>query len=510
MSLVCVSLAARNPAELEVAARAGMRAGADILELRLDCLKDCGTRQLAGLRRRIGFLPLIATIRPTREGGAYRGSENLRLELLEQAIGCGFDYVDLELGMERARLDRLLALCRRRGVKSIVSYHDHARTPALKRIVRRIEQCASFGDIGKVAFAARSFQDSTRIIKAARAVGNKPLRFIAIGMGEHGTITRTLGPFLGSELVYAGLEGRRRTADGQQDVGELRRLWGAAGPGKRVTRSTKLFGLMGFPLGHSLSPLMHNTAFRALGIDAFYLPFEVEPEQLEGTLLALRAAGLRGANVTIPHKERMMRLLDGVDETAQKVGAVNTILNRNGNLTGYNTDVTGFTGALAAAGVRLEDASALVLGAGGAARAAVHGLLENGARVTVANRSRRRALGLREHLGARDIDVVDLRDVERLMGDADLLVNCTPVGMRSFARGSPVPIGLIRSDMAVFDMVYNPVRTALLAGAERRGATTISGMEMFILQGMESFRLWTGRTFPVKTIRRVLAHSQNQ
>ncbi len=142
--------------------------------------------------------------------------------------------------------------------------------------------------------------------------------------------------------------------------------------------------------------------------------------------------------------------------------------------------------------------------------AAVFGLLENGAHVTVAGRSRKRALALRKHLGSPDIKVVGLGAAGRAMERADILVNCTPVGMRSFAPGSPVPVGLIRRDMAVLDMVYNPLRTRLLAGAVRKGATTVSGLEMFIRQGMESFRLWTGKTFPEKAVREALAHSQFQ
>ena len=519
MTLICASLGARNVEALSKAARAARDAGADIVELRLDHLGHCRAREIRELRKGIDFIPIIATLRPQREGGSFRGTEAQRLGLLREAIECRYDYVDLELGIEKKLLAGLLARCRGRGVGSIVSFHDNERTPDAERIARQIEDCAAAGDIGKVALACRSYHDTVRIIKATNSARSKKLRFIAIGMGERGVLTRTLSPFLGSEIAYAGLRHRLRTADGQPEIGELRRLWGADGAGGGVTPSTGLYGLLGFPLGHSLSPRMHNTAFRALGMDAAYLPFEAGPGSLKGTLEALKAAGLRGANVTIPHKERIMRLLDGLDDTARRVGAVNTILNRNGRLIGRNTDVSGFVGALEAAGVRLEGAGALVLGAGGAARAAVYGLLKNGARVTVANRDRRRALGLARHFGSQghghDIDDIDIRvvgfgDAGKAMAHADILVNCTPVGMRSFAPGSPVPVGLIRRDMAVLDMVYNPLRTRLLAGAVRKGATTVSGLEMFIRQGMESFRLWTGKTFPEKAVREALAHSQFQ
>jgi shikimate dehydrogenase len=255
---------------------------------------------------------------------------------------------------------------------------------------------------------------------------------------------------------------------------------------------------------------MHNAAFRALGLDALYMPFEVKEGSLEGTVLALKAAGLRGANVTIPYKERIMAHLDGLDEDARRIGAVNTILNRDGALIGCNTDVRGLIDALKEAGVRLNNARAVLIGAGGAARAAAYGLLKENARVTVANRTRKRAIALRRHFGDHVIDVVDLKALGKVMVDADILVNCTPTGMRGFTSKSPVHGEHIRRGMAVLDMVYNPVRTPLLRLAERKGARAISGLEMFIRQGMESLGLWTGRTLPVETLRRALADSQDR
>jgi shikimate dehydrogenase len=335
-------------------------------------------------------------------------------------------------------------------------------------------------------------------------------RFIALGMGGHGRITRLLGPFIGSAMVYACLASEKRTAEGQPRVGEISGMWSAVGRRKRIGPSTGLYGLIGHPLGHSLSPLMHNAAFRKLGMDAVYLPFDVEEEYLEGTILALKASGLRGANVTIPYKERIIPHLDRLDETARKTGAVNTIKNDKGMLTGFNTDVFGLIDALRASGARLGGARVLVMGAGGAAKAAVRGLLNEGASVTVANRTRGRALALRRALGARNVDVLDQNDLERAKMVADIIVNCTPLGMRNFPDVCPVPEALLRRCSVVFDMVYNPVRTPLLASAEKMGARTVSGMEMFIRQGMESFRIWTGKRAPEATIRRALAYSQKR
>ncbi len=285
-------------------------------------------------------------------------------------------------------------------------------------------------------------------------------------------------------------------------------MWAVAGGMGRTSGSTGLYGILGHPLGHSLSPLVHNTAFRHLGMDAAYLPFDVDGTGLPPTLEALRAAGLRGANVTIPHKTAVMSLLDGIAAPARRIGAVNTIVCRGGKLRGHNTDVAGFVLALRSAGVELEGARALVVGAGGAARAAVVGLLDNGASVTVINRTRRRALALAAHLGAGKISVAGHYDIGEVAGRSDVLVNCTPAGMKGFFGPCPVPPRTIGRGAAVMDMVYNPVRTRLLAEAERRGARTVSGLEMFIRQAEAAFRLWTGLPFPETAVRRALSHSR--
>jgi shikimate dehydrogenase/3-dehydroquinate dehydratase type I len=508
MALVCVSLAERTARGLVRAARAARERGADLVELRLDHLRQCDAAVLGALRRRISFVPAIATLRPAREGGRYRGGEPARLALLEQAIACGFEYVDLELSIGKRGLSRLAALARRRGVGTVVSHHDLARTPPTAGIVRRLEACARAGDLGKAAFAARSPRDAVRIIEAARRTRRTAPGAVAIGMGPAGAITRTLGPFLGSRLVYAGLDRKSLTARGQPDLAGLQGAWAVAGGIGRVSASTGLYGILGHPLGHSLSPLMHNTAFGRLGLDAAYLPFDVDARGLAPTLAALRAAGLRGANVTIPHKSAVIPLLDGIDAHARSIGAVNTIVSRGGKLRGHNTDVAGFVGALGAAGVRLEGARALVVGAGGAARAAVAGLLENGAAVTVVNRGRRRAEELAGRLGGARIAVADICDIGPAAERSEIIVNCTPAGMKGFPRTCPVPPRRIARGAAVMDMVYNPARTRLLAEAEKRGARTVSGMEMFIRQGMEAFRLWTGKPFPEKAVRKALAHSR--
>jgi len=508
MALVCVPIRERTAGGMVRAARAARRRGADLVELRLDYLARCGPKDIESLAERLRSVPAVATLRPEREGGRYRGGERPRLDLLERAIRCGFEHVDLELSIGRRELCRLTGLARRRGVRAIVSHHDFRRTPPVAGIVQRLRQCVRAGGLAKAAFTVLRPGDCARILGAARRARGRAPGAIVVGMGPAGTITRTLSPFLGAAFVYAGLDRRRLTAPGQPDIGALMEYWKVAGGPGRVGASTGLYGILGHPLGHSLSPALQNAAFRGLGLDAAYLPFDVPPRALADTLGALRAAGLRGANVTIPHKTAVMELLDSLDGAAAGVGAVNTIVRSNGRLCGYNTDVAGFVGALEGRGVVLRGARALVVGAGGAARAAVHGLLMRGAAVTVVNRHRRRAEGLAGRLGGTGITVANLRDIGELAGRSDILVNCTPVGMRGFPAESPVPPRSLHRGMAVLDMVYNPVRTPLLGAARRRGALGIPGVEMFLGQAEESFRLWTGKRFPDAAARAVLCNSR--
>jgi 3-dehydroquinate dehydratase/shikimate dehydrogenase len=332
MALVCVPLNERTVGGMVRAARKARRRGADLVELRLDRLHKCGPAELAALRRRIRSVPVIATLRPVREGGRFRGGEPARLGLLKAAIGFGFELVDVELSIGKGRLARLAALAGRRRVGLIVSHHDFCSTPPAARAARLLVRCARAGGLAKAAFNARTLNDAARIVEAARSARRSAPGAIAIGMGPAGALTRTLGPFLGARHVYAGLDAQSTTAPGQPDLASLRRFWAVAGGVGRIGGSTGLYGILGHPLGHTLSPLVHNTAFRELGMDAAYLPFDTEPRALAPTLRALRAAGVRGANVTIPHKTAIMPLLDRIDQTAERIGAVNTLADRGGRL----------------------------------------------------------------------------------------------------------------------------------------------------------------------------------
>ncbi len=260
-----------------------------------------------------------------------------------------------------------------------------------------------------------------------------------------------------------------------------------------IGAETQLCGIALHPAGHTRSPAMHNAAFAALGIDAVYLAFDVPPEDLAAAIEGVRALGIRQLAVSIPHKQAVIALLDEVDETARKIGAANTVTRRGAKLVGSNTDWLGAVRALESA-TALSDARAVVLGAGGAARAVVYGLLERGARVSVLNRSPDRARRLCADLGAEAAGPIS--DLEHIR--CDVLVNTTPVGLRG--GESPVDPGWIPKGALVMDAVYEPLETRLLRDAAARGARTIPGKWMLIHQAAEQFRTWTGLEAPLEAM----------
>ncbi|MCL5734781.1 MAG: shikimate dehydrogenase [Actinobacteria bacterium] len=273
-----------------------------------------------------------------------------------------------------------------------------------------------------------------------------------------------------------------------------------------VSAQTRLLAVIGHPVGHSLSPLMHNAALRYQGIDAIYLAFDVLPDELAVAVDGLRALGFWGANITLPHKEQATDLMDSLDPLAERVGAVNTVVNEHGRLVGYNTDVQGFLEALHAVHPRgATGAGCLVAGAGGAARAVVAGLIAGGAReITVFNRTSSRAHALcaaASRWGAGSCRVVERGDLGRAAEEADILVNATSVGLGVSVKESVIPVDTLRSHHVVVDLVYGMEPTLLVKSAVARGAATVDGKRMLVSQAAESYRLWTGKPAPFEVMR---------
>jgi shikimate dehydrogenase len=275
-----------------------------------------------------------------------------------------------------------------------------------------------------------------------------------------------------------------------------------------ISGQTIICGIIGDPLGHTMSPAMHNAAFKSLGLNYVYVPFKVKSMELRKAIEGIRGLNLRGVNVTIPHKVAVVQLLDKLDPLAERIGAVNTIINDEGILTGYNTDATGFLQTLHDRNVEPAEKKVLLLGAGGAARAIGHILTREKAKVTILNR--KQDLSWAEDLAARlsrnyktDVKALELtpENLKKAISNAEILVNATSLGMSPEIDATPVPAELLRADLTVFDVVYNPLQTRLLREAKAAGAKTIDGLEMLVRQGAVSFEIWTAVKPPVDVMR---------
>lgn len=274
---------------------------------------------------------------------------------------------------------------------------------------------------------------------------------------------------------------------------------------------TRLLGLIGDPVEHSLSPRLHSFLLGRAGLNYSYLAFRVPRESLAAALEGMRALGIRGLNVTIPHKEAVVPLLDGLSPGAEAVGAVNTIVNLRGRLIGHNTDIEGFLAPLAVRGIAVRGKKAVVVGAGGAAAAVAYALLAAGAEVAIANRTPERARALARRLSrAGAAEAAGTEALPALLPQADILVNATPVGMWPRTDEIPVPPELIHEGLLVYDLVYVPSETRLLAEARARGAEAIGGLEMLVRQGVRALELWTGHRFGEEDVRAALAHLRGE
>ncbi len=276
-----------------------------------------------------------------------------------------------------------------------------------------------------------------------------------------------------------------------------------------ISGKTRVCGIIGDPIEHTISPAMHNAAFAALGLDYVYVPFHVKPKELTKAIGGMRVLNMCGLNVTIPHKVAVMPLLDELDPLAEKIGAVNTIVNDNGKLKGYNTDAAGFIQGLLTSGAKPGEKTVVVLGAGGAARAITFALADHGAEITILNRKEELdwALELAARVGKaydKEIGALELNsnNLKKALARADILVNATSVGMSPKNDDTLVSSNLLRPGLVVYDIVYNPVATRLLKEAKQAGAQTISGVDMLVGQGAAAFELWTGEKAPVEIMKK--------
>jgi 3-dehydroquinate dehydratase/shikimate dehydrogenase len=458
---LCVTVTGSDMADLR--RRRDAVTGADLVELRLDTVSDPDAAGAVAGRR----LPVIVTCRPTWEGGAFAGSEDARKRLLAEALTAGAEYVDLEA---RAGFDDLIATTG--GKRIVLSAHDFDGLPLdLETRVRAMQRTGA--EVVKVAVTVARLSDCATLHDIAARLGDGD-GLVLIGMGDCGAVTRVLPSRFRSRWSYAGLLAGVGQLTPETLLTELR--FRDIGP------ATSLYGIVGSPVSHSVSPAMHNAAFRAAGVDAVYLPLPAA--DVDDFVAFARAFGVKGASVTIPHKVAMFDCVDGTSAIAKRIGAINTVRIDNGRWQGDNTDVEGFLEPLADQ-LPLTNARAALLGAGGAARGVAIALAARGAAVSVHARNARRAA----EVAALVSGSVGAFPPPR--GSWDLLVNCTPVGMYPHVDETPLPAGSLGPGL-VYDLVYNPPATRLLREAAAAGCRTIGGLEMLVGQARKQFEWWTG------------------
>lgn len=483
---ICVALAAPDAPALEALALETCARGEDFLELRLDALPEPlqGVAVLERLLRRHPDVAVLATCRRIGAKGSFAGSIAEQERVLAAAAGAGARLLDVEI--ETAEpvpgvVERLRPLA-----PVMVSFHDFESTPAVSRTLKRLRKIPA--DAYKLAVMARKPSDNARLLALLDEPEAPPL--VALAMGEVGAPSRILSPARGAVFTFAAPDTAGGTAPGQFPASAMRNLYQS----HQRSGETRIYGVIADPVAHSLSPALHNRAFRHKRVDACYLPFRVAPERLSDFFEMAEALPVSGFSVTIPHKQRVMRRLDAVDELARRIGAVNTVYRKQGRWLGTNTDALGVTAPLERK-LKLARKSALVVGTGGAARAAVFSLVDRGARVTVAGRSPDKASRLARAAGAESTPLDAL-------GRYDILVQTTPVGMHPNVEGNLFPDDVPAE--VVFDMVYNPLETALLRRARELGRETIEGLEMFIEQAAAQFELWTAETAPREIMRQAV------
>jgi 3-dehydroquinate dehydratase / shikimate dehydrogenase len=490
MSRICVPVCARSLDEMRDAVGRAAEV-ADLVELRLDCLEDVeAASQLLEDARSFGR-PLIVTLRSAEQGGHssvdYEGRRRFWSSLKPPAAECLFD-VEYDLVRDLSSAASLHPLDAD-WTHVICSHHDFDGVPPdLDQIFERM--MATPAGIIKIAVQANDAIDCLPIFNLLERARREQRELIAIAIGPAGIMTRVLGPSRGSFLTYGALDDENATAPGQLSARELRDTYRV----ERLDSETEVMGIVGNPVGQSLSPLIHNAAFAAANLNAVYLPFQarevtefirrmVDPKTREIVW------NLRGLSVTIPHKSSVMPLLDWVDETAREIGAVNTILVRDEQLLGYNTDAFGLMAPLINRIGAIRDARCAVIGAGGAARAALWALINEGATVELFARNLDRAA-----ITAKDFGVRCRQLAGADFDGFDIVINTTPLGMSgAYQEMTPATTAQLRGVRLAYDLVYNPIETVFLREARAAGCDTLTGIEMLIAQGAEQFRLWTGQ-----------------
>lgn len=468
-----------------------------MIEIRLDCLEPDVLRNLDPLRELLArsSQPVIITFRAAEEGGRCAADYETRLRFWrEEGLGLPANFVDLELDIaeqlcnEAASVDWSRVIC---------SYHNHNEIPRdLNQIFQRL--AATHARILKIAVRVNDAVDCLRIFDLLDRPTLDGREIIAIGMGPPGTVTRILGPSRGAYLTYASLEDERATAPGQIAIEALIDIYRVG----KITRETAITGLVGQPVGHSISPQIHNSAFESLGTDAVYIPFEVHDlKAFFKRMVHPRTRDIdwrmRGLSITAPHKTGVLAELDWIEPAAGEIGAVNTIVVENDRLCGYNTDASAFIAPLKNRLGSLNNTRVAIIGAGGAANAALYSLNQENAKVTIFARDVRKAKQLADRSSN------ECRELNgAVFAEFDVVVNATPLGTKGPLENETAALARqLRGARLAYELVYNPPVTQFLREAQAAGCETLDGLPMLLSQAAQQIQLWTGQTADSEMMR---------
>uniref|UniRef100_A0A2N9IYC3 Uncharacterized protein n=1 Tax=Fagus sylvatica TaxID=28930 RepID=A0A2N9IYC3_FAGSY len=484
-TLICAPVMAETVDQMLLQMRKAKELGADLVEIRVDFLKNFSPRQDLEILIKQSPLPTLITYRPKWEGGQYDGDESQRQNALRLAMELGADYIDVELQVAHDFYNTIQGK-KPEKVKIIVSSHNYQNTPSVEEIGNLVARILATGaDIVKVATTGLDIVDSARIFQV---LVHSQVPMIGLVMGEKGFISRILSAKFGGFLTFGSIE---------------------IGP------DTKVHGVIGNPIGHSKSPHLYNGAFKSVNFNGIYLPLLVD--NVANFLNTYSSPDFVGYSYTIPHKEAGFNCCDEIDPIAKEIGAISCMIRRpDGKLKGYNVD---YLGAIAAIeeGLRASNGASngsgsplagklfVVMGAGGAGKALAFGGKEKGARVVVANRSYDKAKQLASKVGGQAITLAELENFHP--EDGMILANTTSVGMKPKIENTPLPKHALKHYSLVFDAIYTPKQTRLLTEAEESGATVVYGTEMFINQAFVQFEKFTGLPAPKQLIRDTLARN---
>lgn len=485
---VCVAITGSEVSEMIEKAELLVRDNT-FLEFRLDYLSRPGLAfpKIKQFTEYNPHVTVIATCRRVASGGRFRGSIASQLEVLSKAAAAGCQLLDIELQTAlRVKPEQLQKLRSRTGL--ILSFHDFRATKKLEETLEKMR--AVTADFYKIVSTATTLSDNVLMMKFLEKRSDQH-SLIGLCMGEQGIISRVLSVRAGSVFTFAAASAEEATAPGQVAAQQLRSVYRI----EQVDAATRVYAVAGDPVSHSLSPVIMNAALRRENVNGVYLALHAKT--LKDLMTCVRDIPIHGLSITMPYKEAIVKYLDNTDSHSDKIGACNTVVRaQDGKLYGFNTDAAGVVRPLEQR-LPIDGAKVLVLGAGGAARAAVFGLKERGAEVWVLNRTAGPAQKLARSARARLLKRADLKKLS-----FDVIINATPVGMGN-TRESPLAENEIRSRF-LFEMIYDPAETRLVKMARAQGVQIIPGIEMFVHQAARQFEIWTGKPAPWDDMLRVV------